>query len=285
MHLNQSKPEIVSSFISCWFLNQTNEQYHADKTAVSSTSLKEILQSPFAFLLAHNGTFKKADNDAFRLGTAIHMAILEPKLFANSYVIMPKFSGVGSVIAREEWKESLPKQTIILKPEEYEELQHMIEAVKNHKDAANLLKGGQAETSGYFRDPETGIKCRIRPDFLHASGLALIDVKSTRSIFADDFSRTILTYKYYFQMAFYCHGIKQITGKNIDFPLFLAVQKVAPYEVALYQADKSMMEKGELEVKAALAKLKECIESNQWVSYQQKVQEINLPVWAMRGDF
>jgi len=274
-------PEIVPvSFTPYWEVNQSNEDYHADKTAVSSTTLKQILDSPWAFLAAHTNKFKRVESDAFRIGSAIHMAILEPEKFKSCYVISPKFSGTGSMKAKAEWRATLPANAIVLSEDEYSDLQHMIESVQRHPDAVNALKVGQAEVSGYFRDPVTGIKCRIRPDFLHKSEICLVDVKSTNRIDAESFVRSILTYRYHFQMAFYCMGTREITCKEIQLPLFLAIQKTAPFEVAVYKADQNMILFGMREVRNALDRLKQCLEQQSWDSYQKQIQEISLPAWA-----
>lgn len=281
-------PQIVGEeFLPLWDHTLSNEEYHADKTAVSSTWLKEILKSPKAFL-AH-GQVQKKETAAFRIGRAVHMAILEPEVFQKNYVISPEFKGTGSVKLKADWRMSLPDSALILKEEEYEDLLGMINSVSKHGDACNILKNGKAEISGYFRDPITGIKCRIRPDFWHREMGAIMDVKTTISVKIEDFSKAIWNYRYDFQTAMYSHGIKQLEGMGVGYPLFLAIEKKPPYEVAVYCADDALLQNGYFDYQDAMGKLKTCISDNFWPGYQydtvfnrEKMQMISLPKWAER---
>lgn len=278
-------PQIVTEdFIPHWELTLSNEQYHADKTAVSSTSLKLVIErSPKAFLMAHNGLYRR-ETVAFNFGSAFHVAILEPDVFKKCFIVQPKFSGKGMKAAKLEWELTLPKDAITLTQDEYDDLLEMINSVLSHQDACNILKNGKAEQSGYFRDPETGIKCRIRPDFFHADQMAFLDVKTTTDVRASQFMRTIWNYRYDMQIAMYTQGIELIVGRPVQYPLILAVEKSAPYECALYLCDEIMMNKGLSDYKLAQNRLKQCIDDNMFDAYQKKIEPISLPAWAIKGD-
>lgn len=265
-----------------WDAELTNEQYHSDRSAVSSSSLKLVIEkSPKTFLAAHNGKLRK-ESPAFRIGSALHMAILEPELFQKKFVIQPEFSGKGAVAAKADWRLSIASDAVILKQEEYDDLQEMINSVLSHQDACNILKNGKAEQSGFFRDMDTGIKCRIRPDFFHFGHHALLDIKTTTDVRAEQFMKSIWNYRYDFQMGMYCEGIQLITGKAVQYPLILAVEKKAPFECALYLCDEALMTKGLGDFKIAIQRLKQCIDENMFDSYQRKIQPISLPHWALK---
>jgi hypothetical protein len=276
------KPEIVDeSFENGWVQNISNEDYHSDRSAVSSSALRTIEKSPKAFLAAHNALYRK-ETAAFSFGTVFHMALLEPELFKAQYVIMPKFSGTGSVAARKVWKASQRSDAVILTEEEYQDLQGMIDSVLSHRDAANILRHGEAEMTGLYRDPITGIKCRIRPDFLHFGHMALLDVKTTTDVRESEFQKSIMKYGYHTQLAMYKEGIELITGKDVQYTLFLVCEKSPPYECALYMPDTEMLDKGRMNYQAALTKLHECLTTNVWDPYQNRIQPISLPIWANR---
>ena len=277
-------PDVVpDTFISCWDDTLTNEEYHSDRSAVSSSSLKLVIEkSPKTFLLSHNGKLKSENKAHFRIGTAVHMAILEPALFQKSFVMQPEFSGTGSRAAKAEWIESQLPGAVILKEDEYNDLQEIINSVLSHQDACNILKNGKTEQTGYYRDPDTGIKCRIRPDFVHFGHLAMVDVKTTTDVRASEFMKSIWNYRYDFQLAMYSEGFQIISGKKIQYPLILAVEKKQPFECALYLADEKMMEKGLNDYRISLQRLKQCIDENMFDSYQKKIQPIGLPAWALK---
>lgn len=275
-------PHILNEdFTPYWDEHISNELYHADRTAVSSSSLKLMIEkSPKSMIMAHNGLLYRRESLAFRIGTVLHMAILEPEKFRKLFVIQPAFSGKGSVSMKADWRLSLPPDAVILKEDEYNDLQEMINSVLSHQDACNILKKGKAEMAGYYRDPDTGIKIRIRPDFLHLDHMALLDVKTTQDVRASQFMKSIWSWRYDFQMSHYSEGIFRITKKAVQYPLILAVEKNPPFECALYLCDQRMIDKGLSDYKLALNRLKQCIDENMFDSYQKTMQQISLPDWA-----
>lgn len=278
-------PEFVGpSFEAHWREGQLSSDYHADNSAVSSTRLKRILKSPANFYstFIQDEEDELTRSDSLRFGSAFHLAILEPKLFFKSYVKMPEFKGVGSQAAKAEWLGAQPKGTVLVTEKEMIMLEGMVNSVLSHRDASALLKHGQAEVSGYYRDPETGIKCRFRPDFINFELLTLIDVKTTTDASAEAFSRTIWNYRYDIQMAMYCTGTEQILGKWPHYPIFLAVEKAPPYEVAVYVADELVLNVGRESYRECMRRVAECLKLNKWPAMQTSLQPISLPAWALR---
>lgn len=273
-------PHIVGEdFTPHWALELTNEQYHADKTAVSSTGLRKLLKSPYAFM---NQSVETTAAMAF--GSAVHLAVLEPKEFENRFILEPKFSGTGSVKAREEFRNA-HKDAVILKQDAYEDLMRMLESVLSHREANHIIKNSKVEQSGYYRDPETGIKCRIRTDFFWENMMILGDLKTTQEDCSrDSFSKAIYHFRYDIQIYMYCLGIELITGKKVENALFLAVEKTNHYEVALYEADEALLFKGKTDYELLMKRLKTCIDTNRWDRYQQKHQSIGLPHWAYQKE-
>ena len=58
--------------------------YHGTK-ALSKSGLDQFRKSPAHFRAWQDGTTKNESSPALEFGTAVHMAILEPELFAKSY--------------------------------------------------------------------------------------------------------------------------------------------------------------------------------------------------------
>lgn len=285
-------PQFVDeTFAPCWVKDLSNEQYHADKTAVSSSAVKRIMKSPKSFHAYVKGEIEFKETPAMRLGSLLHLALLEPELFQKTYVLEPKFIGKTkdgrdstrsgeAKAAREEWKLSLPADAVIVSEDEMHDIEGMIESVMRHRDAKNMLRNGTAEISGYYRDPTTGIKCKIRPDFFLERHMAVMDVKTTEDCSVEAFSRSIWSWRYDIQMGMYCAGIEFITGKKVEYPLYLVIERKPPYECAVYRCDDGLVARGKIDYEACLDKLKFCLETNQWDSYQKKMDYISLPKWA-----
>lgn len=258
----------------------SNEHYHADRTAISSTSVRKALKSPHAFYRCHVLDLDREETPAMKFGTAFHMAILEHERFREFYVVQPEFSGTGMRERKANWLAAQNHHAVILKQDEYDDLMGMMESVSNHAEAKELLTNSQTEQSGMFRDPDTGILCKFKADFLHTGHNVLGDVKTTLDCTHDAFSRTIFNQRYDIQLYMYCLGASLIMEKKIEHPVFLAIEKKAPYEVALYQADNEMMMKAERDYKKAMSLLKECLVNDSWPRYQQKHASISLPKYA-----
>jgi hypothetical protein len=269
-----------------WKTDLSNESYHADKTAVSSTALKKILKSPKQFY-SHFvlDELKQTPTPSMRLGSLFHMCLLEPARFRETYQMMPEFKGTGARKAKAEWLlKSETEGSVICTDKELITLEGMINSLLKHNDACNMMKSGVAEISGYYTDPKTGILCRIRPDFFEPDLMALVDIKTTMDCTYSEFSKSIWGMRYDFQMAMYCAGIEIITGKKVQYPVFIAVEKTPPYEIGMYTADDGIMGKGLQDYQKALDLLKACIEKNEWPGYQLSVQSISLPYWALEKD-
>lgn len=258
--------------------------YHADKTAVNSSSLKKILKSPLAFHDAFYGK-PKEPSDTMKFGTLAHLAILQPDKFKKSYVVMPEFvskKADGTVTDSkntiyykqqvEEWKSSLLPEAVVVTQEEQEKLFRTVDAILKHKTARNLLKDGSPEVCGYWRDEETGIKCRMQADFISFNANALIDLKTTSDCSWDSFRRSVENYNYPFQLAMYSNGIKNITNIKPDFHIWIAVENVAPYEVMVYEMSPQYSEIGEWEYRQALKKLNECLNKKAFLPAQTEIE-------------
>ncbi len=279
-------------FKAHWAEGVPNDAYHADRTSISSTGLRRVLKSPRTFRAAMDGP-PVEPTEAMKFGTLVHQVILEGADFLKRYVVMPEFVGLtkdgrastrsaAAAEKREEWlTEQALSGNIITTQKEIDDIRGMLDSVMAHEDAFRLLKNGVTEISGYFTDPDTGIKCRVRPDFLSFDLMALVDLKTTRDVEMEAFSRTIWNLRYDFQMSFYGHGVEQICQRKVDYHAFIAVEKEPPYECAVYIADQAMLEKGEEGFRCALRTLRSCIDSDKWPGYQQGMGNIGLPFWTL----
>jgi PDDEXK-like domain of unknown function (DUF3799) len=271
-------------FENNWITDLSNEDYHADKSTVSSSALRTILKSPATFYSTWMDVDYKEPSDALHFGNLVHMAILEPKKFFQRYVKMPDFGDQRTKKnkeAKEEYMSGVSPHAILVTEKEHARLECIINSVLAHKDASALLKNGQSEISGFYKDPKTGLKCRIRPDFMNFEIMCMVDLKTTIDCSLDAFSKSIWNYRYDFQLGMYCEGIREITGRSINHAVLLAIEKNPPFEVALYHCDDSVLAKGVEDYHRALSILSECIKKNQWPAYQTSMQSIQLPRWAL----
>lgn len=281
-------------FVTEWVENLENELYHANKEAVGSGLLRKMLKSPATFQAFYKDLAHEEETDAMRFGTLVHKAILEPASFLDGYVVEPKFIGftkdgresalsADAKKKKQDWRDGLPLGTQIVTQDELHDLQGITKSILEHEKASELLKNGKPEISGFYVDKETGVKCRIRPDFLSFDLMALVDIKTCQDCSIEAFSRVIWQRRYDLQLAMYCEGAQAISNKKVEYPIFIAVEKKPPYECAVYTCDDALMEIGLRDYNACLKKLKTCIETNDWPRYSQnEILSIGLPNWALK---
>lgn len=273
---------IDHKFKGHWAKNHA-DVYHADKTAVNSSSLVKMTKSALAFKNTFWGP-QREETQAMKFGTLLHSALLEGSKFLEQYCPWEDFGDLRKT-------ENKVKKTqfelenagkIFITQKELDDIQKMIDAVVDHKDAFALLKNGMTEVSGYFTCEKTGIKQRIRPDFVADHLNVLVDVKTTKDLSADEFSKSIWNYRYDFQMAMYSEGIKRINGKRPDSHAWIAIEKGDNIDVAVYIADEGLLSKGESDYNYCMDRLAKAIKTGTYDKYQPGMQQIGLPHWALK---
>lgn len=262
-----------------WVEGISGETYRADSTIVSSGQLKDVLVSPKHYITRRDVASK--ETPALRFGHLAHVAILEPARFRDSLVIMPDFGDMRSSTnrrVRDEWANIQPESALVMEQEEADTLAAMLNELTAHPMARQLLEQGIPEVSGFWTDESTGLKCRIRPDFLRSDNL-MIDYKTTEDARREQFSRSASKFNYPVQAAFYLRGAEAITGQKWNEFIFICQEKEAPYAVSVYRPDEAFMEVGFRRVQRALNALKSARESGIYPSYPAAAQDLSLPAW------
>lgn len=276
-------PEVLPDNFEAKWVELSDEQYHSDRTALSSSGLREALDTAQNFFSKVIRGTKRKETDAMRLGTAAHLAILEPEQFKKRYIVMPDFGDFRSPKnreARDEWLAGLPSSAMVLTQEQLDKLCYMIDSLLKHTVAVNMLKDGIQEAVGYFREPETGIKCRFKPDFLRHDLKVLPDLKTCRDASPRGFQKAIIEKGYHIQLGFYEMGVQAIHKRVPDNVAFIAVENEEPYHVCVYIASPAMREVSAAMIRKGLHVIKRGMETGNWPGYQEGLAElIDLPTY------
>ena len=253
------------------------EVYHSLKEFVSSSQLKEMAKSPAHFKAALESPWKRTA--ALEFGDAAHCYILQPKEFERRFTAMPATIKVKRGKEYEAFQSANAGKTL-LAGDDIEALVGMADSFRSHKTASIFLgsDSGIAEMSCFFTDPETGILCRIRPDFL-PGGAVICDYKTTENASPSEFQRSCVKYGYDIQAGFYTLGMELLTGIPHRF-MFIAQEKKPPYEIAVYEASPDFIERGRAKAVSLLETLKTCRETGIYPGYPDEIQTLDLPSWA-----
>lgn len=250
-----------------------SEIYHS-MPGMSKTGLDRFARSPAHFRAYLEGA--KLETSALRFGRIFHRFILEPDVCRLAVApAMDKRTKSGKAEYEAFLLESDGCDVVSL--EESEQLNRMRDAVYAHPSASALLTGGKSEYSRWWYDEQSGELCKCRPDYHREDGI-VADLKSTEDASPAGFAKSCAKYRYHVQAAFYLDGLK---GEY--FP-FIAVEKAPPYAVGVYVLGAEEIEMGRYTYKRDLMRLADCKISHSWPAYSDRIEELRLPAWAMKGE-
>lgn len=269
------------------WVDMTNEAYHADKSAISSTPLKDYRKCAATFLRKWNGIQKPIDSSALNFGSVFHAAILEPERYLSQFAVMPKFEGHHATTAHKQAKAAwLSEHTgkMILTADEYDDHRFMIDAVVENPYASALLKKGFAERSGFYVDEETGIPCKFRLDFFSEDFGSIVDIKTTKDASPHAFAQAIGKYGYHFSAAMYSEGFRAVEKVWPASFSFIAIEKSDRYRCVVYELYADELNAGLKSYHAALRRLKRSIDTGEFPRYTLPPSPIKRPDWQILED-
>lgn len=266
-------------------VQMTNDEYHSAR-GYSSSHIKTVIdQSLLHFWHEYENPDREPEEpkDDFDVGTAIHTAVLEPDLLESTIVKAPPFNlrtKEGKTLRAEFAEEH--KGKVILVPDQYDAVLKVRDRVQFHPVASGLLTGGRSEQSFFTIDPETGELIKCRPDYLQASGFAMIDVKSTKDASPRAFAKDCANYHYDISVPWYFDVLKELYGETPQHFIFLAVEKEPPYAIGLYFQQPEDIQRARIAARYHFMRIVEAKRTNHWPDYGHDVQPLIMPVWAKR---
>jgi len=249
--------------------DMSSADYHAHP-AVSKSVLDKLARSPLHCRAYLDGE-RTEPTPAMLLGTAVHTAILEPERFDVEYAV---FEGDRRTTAgKQAYADLVSRGKSIVSASDSDVISSMAAAVRAHPVASALLRNGSAEQSVFWTDPMTGLGCKCRPDWWRTDNI-VVDVKTTEDASPAAFAKSIAGFRYHVQAAHY------LAGTQADRFVFIAVEKKAPYAVAVYELDAVSLEVGEAIRREELNIYDICSRAGEWPGYSPDIEVLSLPAWA-----
>lgn len=252
----------------------SNPEYHLSK-GLSSSRLRTLISKSPAHM-QYQMLNPEPPTAAMQFGTHVHTAVLEPELFLKNVAIFPGKTRYGKA-----WDDfnAASEGKIVLKKDELDQIREVQKSVLAHKTAAKLLENAHNELSFFARDVELGIDLKCRPDVLR-EGHIIVDLKTTTDASLKGFQRSIASFGYHQQAAFYLDVMSMVTGANYDKFVIIAVEKEAPHAVAVYALDDATIEAGRFINRKGLELYSRCLETGIWPAYSGEIVPMNLPSYA-----
>ncbi len=218
---------------------------------------------------------------ALLMGEQVHLAVLEPQIFASRYHRCRKFDGRKT--ADKEEKAALIAEygeDNLLSFERHDEVMNIVAAVNKHPRAKSLLeKASERETTILWTDAETGLSCKCRIDAM--AGVIMADLKTTEDASVEVFQASIFKYGYHRQGAMYLRACRA-AGIEIKHYSIIAVEKTAPFGCNVFSLDEAALHQGDLEISDLLKQVRLWQTTGIIPGYSDTVISASLPDWAWR---
>lgn len=245
--------------------------YHADRTGLSSSGARQLLDSPARY--RHDQDNPREETDAYRIGHAVHTLVLG----AGAPVVHVETDSWRTKAAKEQRAEVEAAGGIPLTTGEWEQVHAMRDSVLAVPDVAHVLSEGEPEMSLYATHEATGVRMRARPDW-YRPGL-ILDLKTTgTSADPHQFGKTAAQWGYHLQAAWYLEVAARAGLDAADF-VFVVVEKTAPHLVSVVRLDEYALNVGWDEAETALRTYRDCTESGVWPGYPTDIVTASLPRW------
>jgi hypothetical protein len=260
------------------------DDYHADRTSISSTGLRALLNPGCPAQFKYDRDHQAPPKREFDLGNAVHAAVLGE---GHDIVEIVGFSDYKKADARALRDEAYAAGKVPLLPKEVEQVTAMEKAIRGHRDAGPLFAPGMgvAERSIYWTDPATGIRCRVRPDWLiiRPDVTVIVDLKTTTDASPDACSKAIESHSYHQQGALYIDGVQAAGLAPEGARFFFAFQsKKAPYLVTVRELKDQDQDIGRARNERALRIYAQCVADDDWPDWTGPVDtipQIGMPSW------
>jgi hypothetical protein len=139
----------------------------------------------------------------------------------------------------------------------------MAKAIDRHPFAKEALRG-QIERTLVWKDPDTGVWLRARPDVITGASTDYCDLKCTASVSDDAIEKTIGDYGYHQQGALVQEGAEMLLGQADTSFHDIFVESERPHCVRPVTLKPEDLADGRKYNKAATKKFARCLQSGVW---------------------
>lgn len=275
------------------------DHYHSrdvcDGISISSSGLRTIFnESPAHYWVSSVYNDNRVEQEPSRemiIGRAMHHLVMGEADFARVFrkapdevpdakgVLKPWSLQLGYA---KEWVDARKREgKIAIFPKEVEQIRGMAQAIGFHPMVTAGAFDGYIERSAFWRDRQTGVWLRCRPDVIPSDSGDFVDLKTTASVQWNDLQRTIAEFGYAQQFA-----LMREIFRNLGFPVASAtlifVERKPPHCVRIVSLRPEDLDRGERQNRHALNTFVRCLKSRRWPGPggdRRDAEEIWMPDW------
>ena len=172
--------------------------------SIDQSQLKQFLKNP-ADWAYHRLNDDHKPTDAMKFGTAFHAYLLG----TSDVVSLPEGESFRSK-DNQKWRaDQLEAGNIIVSYNDMQLLKRMKEGIEQtslmpeYPDYMEIIEQGTKEQCIEWKDRQTGLMLKAKPDLIPAGTDYLVDLKTAQKADADSFAKEVINYGYHIQTVFY----------------------------------------------------------------------------------
>lgn len=255
-----------------------------DGYSISSSGLKIIADKSLAHYWSqspYNPNREPKKKKEFDFGSAAHSLLFGDEHFYDRYAIEPFRDGYnknetwGTATEKKAWKAEQEKaKKIVVKKDQLLQIQAMHErlAAKYIVREQKIFEG-EIEKSLIWKDHETGIWLKARPDVIPLDD-TLADYKTCADASPKRLWWNVLDFGYYMQLALMAEGMEKVLGRDIKHFALVFQEKTPPYAVQSAEIDIDYIADGRVRNRAAIRAFAQAVHDNYWPDYPDEPIQI-----------
>ncbi len=268
--------------------------YHSDicdGPSVSSSGLRTIWsQSPahYWYDSPYNPNRPEPkERPHFSIGKAAHhLLYLGRPGFDAEFVVRPSQWSDWRTKDAKEWRaEQIKAGLTIITDGELEAITGMARSLGAHPLVKAGILDGSVERSLIFRDPVTGVWVKSRPDNIPSSSGLFADLKTTDSVADDALARSLASFGYHMQAGTVAMAAAALLDQPLEEFALVWVEKAPPHCVRVTVLTGADLERGQLQLRAAIDEFAECVATGEWPGpggTRTDAEYLQLPAWAAK---
>ena len=252
--------------------------YHSDRSRISNSELSRLKESPKLYHQEYVLGKAGKTTDAMLLGSMVHTMVLEPEKYLTEF--NPVDSSKRDTKKFEQAVTDNPDRTCVLLSQ-HNKVELIVNAILSHAEFATCMSmiDEWSVIEKRIDFDWQGTLCRCKPDLLLPHNKLCVDLKTTADATPEGFAKSVASYGYHRQQAFYSEAIKQTYGEEFRF-LFAVVETSEPFNAAVYELDAASVDAGRQEINLLLDELERRTRDNDWTpEYSKGIVPLTLPRW------
>ena len=271
----------------------TAEAYHGDPCPAPSlsASLAQLMIEECPALVHHehprlNDAWEPDSRQDFDIGTAAHLAILQPELYGARVVETDFDSWRGHNAKVRDRAHDEGKVPLLLQNQAL--IADLKDAIRQHPIASCAFATGEIERSLVWYAKDAGIWCRCRPDCLWMDRDYIVDLKTSVTANPRKLKRIAADQGWHQRAAWYIEGYEAVFGRTPTY-YFVVVAKNPPHLISTVDLSDRALAWGALLNEEARRRFAKCLTTGQWPGYRavetpdkDTTITIPIPAWADR---